>query len=82
MGAPFMFGILDLGTINPMAFNHSGTVGLGELAWSSRAVRPVHAVVAPRERQCGEAAAYDRIASGKVHEEGSSDRCGNSRGIA
>ncbi|KAA0156600.1 hypothetical protein FNF29_00711 [Cafeteria roenbergensis] len=28
MGAPFMFGILDLGTINPMAFNHSGTVGL------------------------------------------------------
>jgi len=28
VGAPFMFGILDLGTINPMSFNHTGTVGL------------------------------------------------------
>jgi hypothetical protein len=28
MGAPVIVGILDLGTINPMSFNHSGTIGL------------------------------------------------------
>ncbi|KAA0154005.1 hypothetical protein FNF29_02628 [Cafeteria roenbergensis] len=27
-GAPFQFGVLDLGTLNPMAFNHTGVVGL------------------------------------------------------
>ena len=28
MGAPFQMGILDLGTISPMSFNHTGRVGL------------------------------------------------------
>lgn len=31
MGTPVMIGILDLGHINPNVFNHSGTLGLGEL---------------------------------------------------
>jgi hypothetical protein len=27
--APFLYGFMDLGTINPMAFNHSGAIGFG-----------------------------------------------------